>query len=320
MIDARSFVRHAYRVDLLQEHLVRARATGGVFARSAADPPWGLRLSGIQLAVHAVIKGRLWLWTETGEKPVLLTPGDLAFVRGGPDHLIAHEPGARCVSPDEFRRLHAIEETEIGLQGAVFLCGAYRFAGDIGAGLVDALPSVLAFPASIDDPIHGVVTMLSRELEQPQPGQQTVLDRLLDLLVVLGLRTGLARSADAPAWFRASADERLSRALHAIHKSAESPWTVQQLAHIAMMSRASFARVFQQTLGQTPMQYLTDWRMALARDLLLSGGLSLSQIADRVGYSSQYAFATAFRRHHGEPPGRWRQQHAVSPASLRIAH
>jgi AraC-like DNA-binding protein len=307
-------------VDLLQERLVRARATGGVFARSAADPPWGLRLSGIQLAVHAVIQGQVWLWTETGEEPVLLRPGDLAFVRGGPDHFIAHEPGARCVSPDEFRRLHPTNETEIGPQGAVFLCGAYRFAGDIGAGLVDALPSVLAFPASIDDPIHGVVTMLSREMTQPRPGQQTVLDRLLDLLVVLGLRTGLARSANPPAWFRAAADERLSRALHAIHESAERPWTVQELAQVAMMSRASFARVFQQTLGQTPMQYLADWRMALARDLLLSDGLTLSQIADRVGYSSQYAFATAFRRHHGEPPGRWRQHHAVNPASLLIAH
>lgn len=306
-------------MDLLQEHLVRARAAGGVFARSAANPPWGLRLSGIQLAVHAVIQGDVWLWTASRGEPVVLRPGDLAFVRGGPDHFIAHEPGAACVSPDEFRRLHPIDEVELGPQGAVFLCGAYRFAGDIGAGLIDALPAVLAFPASVDDPIHGVVTLLSREMAQSRPGQQTVLDRLLDLLVVLGLRTGLTRSANAPAWFRASADERLSRALQAIHENAERPWTVEDLARIALMSRASFARVFQQTLGQTPMQYLSDWRMTLARDLLLTEGLSLSQIADRVGYSSQYAFATAFRRHHGEPPGRWRQHHSLNPPTL-LAH
>jgi AraC-like DNA-binding protein len=305
-------------MDLLQEHLVRARAAGGVFARSAANPPWGLRLSGIQLAVHAVIQGDVWLWTTGREAPIALRPGDLAFVRGGPDHFIAHEPGAACVSPDEFRRLHPTDEVELGPQGAVFLCGAYRF-GDIGAGLIDALPAVLAFPASVDDPIHGVVTLLSREMAQSRPGQQTVLDRLLDLLVVLGLRTGLTRSANAPAWFRASADERLSRALQAIHENAERAWTVEDLARIALMSRASFARVFQQTLGQTPMQYLSDWRMTLARDLLLTDGLSLSQIAHRVGYSSQYAFATAFRRHHGEPPGRWRQHHSLNPPAL-LAH
>jgi AraC-like DNA-binding protein len=307
-------------VDLLQEHLIRARAAGGVFARSAANPPWGLRLSGIQLAVHAAIQGQIWLWTEDGEEAVALRPGDLAFVRGGPDHFVAHEPGATCVSPDEFRRLHAAGEVELGAQGAVFLCGAYQFAGDIGAGLVDALPGVLAFPASVDDPIHGIVTLLSREMAHPQPGQQTVLDRLLDLLVVLGLRTGLARSANAPAWFRAAADERLSRALQAIHENAGRPWTVDELAMVALMSRASFARVFQQKLGQTPMQYLSDWRMTLARDLLLTDGLSLSQIAERVGYSSQYAFATAFRRHHGEPPGRWRQHHALNPSAVLAAH
>jgi AraC-like DNA-binding protein len=307
-------------VDLLQEHLIRARAAGGVFARSAANPPWGLRLSGIQLAVHAVIQGQVWLWTETGEEAVPLRPGDLAFVRGGADHFVAHEPGAVCVSPDEFRRLYAGGDVELGAQEAVFLCGAYQFAGDIGAGLVDALPPVLAFPASVDDPIHGVVTMLSREMAHPRPGQQTVLDRLLDVLVVLGLRTGLARSSNAPAWFRAAADERLSRALQAIHENAGRPWTVEKLARVALMSRASFARVFQRTLGQTPMQYLSDWRMTLARDLLLTDGLSLAQIAERVGYSSQYAFATAFRRHHGEPPGRWRQHHALNAPAVLVAH
>ena len=202
----------------------------------------------------------------------------------------------------------------------MFLCGAYRLAGDIGAGLVDALPPVLAFPASVDDPIHAVVTLLSREMAHPQPGQQTVLDRLLDVLVVLGLRTGLARSSNAPSWFRAAADERLSRALQAIHEYAGRPWTVEELARVALMSRASFARVFKQALGQTPMQYLSDWRMTLARDLLLTERLSLAQIAERVGYSSQYAFATAFRRHHGEPPGRWRQHHAPNASAVLAAH
>jgi AraC-like DNA-binding protein len=307
-------------VDVLQEHLIRARAAGGVFARSAANPPWGLRLSGIQLAVHTVIRGHVWLWTEAGEEAVPLRPGDLAFVRGGADHFVAHEPGAVCVSPDEFRRLHAASDVELGAQGALFLCGAYQFAGDIGAGLVDALPPVLAFPASVDDPIHRVVTLLSREMVHRQPGQQTVLDRLLDLLVVLGLRTGLARSANAPAWFRAAADERLSRALQAIHENPDRPWTVEELARVALMSRASFARVFQQTLGQTPMQYLSDWRMTLARDLLLTERLSLAQIAERVGYSSQYAFATAFRRHHGEPPGRWRRHHQFNAPAVLAAH
>lgn len=300
-------------MDILQEHLIRARASGGVFARSVAVPPWGLRLPGtIQLAVHAVVRGHAWLWTEGNDDLLELAPGDLALVRGGPDHFVAHEPGAQCVSPAEFRSLHAGDARLPDHRSAVFLCGAYRFAGDIGRGLVEALPPVLSLPASVDDPIHAVVTLLSRELSHVEPGQQTVLDRLLDVLVVLGLRAGLSRSKTAPAWFRAASDPRLSPALQAMHANAGQPWTVDELAKLANMSRATFARVFQQALGQAPMTYLSDWRMTLARDLLLVQDTALAEVADRVGYSSVYAFATAFHRHHGEPPGRWRQREALA--------
>jgi AraC-like DNA-binding protein len=267
-----------------------------------------------------VLQGHAWLWTEERDEPLELTPGDLAFVRGGHDHFIAHEPGAHCVSPDEFRSQHAADQSKLDARGAVFLCGAYRFAGDIGTGLIDALPPVLAFPASTDDPIHNVVTLLSREMAHSQPGQQTVLDRLLDVLVVLGLRSGLAHSANAPAWFRAASDPRLSQALQAIHEHPSRPWTVEELAKLSNMSRATFARVFQQALGQTPIKYLSDWRMTLSRDLLLAQDLPLAQIAERVGYSSQYAFATTFRRHHGQPPGRWRQQQALAASTGVASH
>ncbi|HWG23316.1 AraC family transcriptional regulator [Actinospica sp.] len=306
-------------MDVLQEHLIRARAAGGLFARSIAIAPWGLRLPGtIQLAVHAVVQGHAWLWTEGSDDALELTAGDLAIVRGGPDHFIAHEPGARCASPEEFRfSVNGDDRGRPDARSTVFLCGAYRFAGDIGAGLVQALPPVLSLPASIDDPIHSVVTLLSREMSHAEPGQQTVLDRLLDVLVVLGLRTGLARSPDAPAWFRAASDPRLSPALQAMHARADEPWSVDDLARLSNMSRATFARVFQQALGQTPMKYLSDWRMTLARDLLLAQDATLNEVAARVGYSSLYAFATAFRRHHGEPPRRWRQREALrTPDSI----
>ena len=295
-------------MDILQEHLVRARASGGVFARSIAIAPWGLRLPGtIQLAVHAMIQGQAWLWSDGGGDPLELRPGDLALVRGGPDHFVAHEPGARCVLPENFRTQHASDENELDPRAAVFLCGAYRFAGDIGVGLVNALPPVLPIPSRMDNPIHGVVTLLSRELSHVELGRQTVLDRLLDVLVVLGLRTGLASSANAPAWFRGASDVRLSRALQAMHGEMNKPWTVEELAKMSNMSRATFARVFQAVLGDTPMRYLTDWRMTVARDLLRTEGIPLIDVAEKVGYSSLYAFATAFRRHHGQPPGRWRQ-------------
>jgi AraC-like DNA-binding protein len=157
--------------------------------------------------------------------------------------------------------------------------------------------------------MHDAVGLLSRELATPAPGQQTILDRLLDIILVHALRASFRQSPQAPRWYQASTDLRLDPALRAIHTDAAHPWTVPELATLSGLSRAAFARVFQQALGQAPMQYLTEWRMTLARDHLRSGDLSLTQIASCTGYSSPYAFAAAFRRHHGQPPGRWRNDH-----------
>jgi AraC-like DNA-binding protein len=140
-----------------------------------------------------------------------------------------------------------------------------------------------------------------------------VLDRLRDVLLVLALRSCFQRSANAPRWYRASADPRLSPALSAMHEDAARSWTVPELAAVSGLSRAAFARSFQQALGQAPMQYRTDWRMTLARDHLRAGELTLAQIAARTGYASPYAFAAAFRRHHGQPPGQWCQRETGRP-------
>jgi len=295
-------------MDLLQEHLTHARASGGVFARSAATPPWGLRLPGdIQLAVHAVIRGRAWIWSGGSTDSLELRSGDLALVKGGADHFIAHEPGAEVVSHDAFAGLHSDATEPADTSTTVFLCGAYRFRGDIGQGLVSALPPILRIPASADDPIHAVVELISQEMMGEEAGKQTALDRLLDILVLYGLRTGLTQASTPPPWLRAAAEPRLSAALEAIHSDPATAWTVERLAARCTMSRATFARTFRTAVGQSPIQYLYDWRMALARDHLGSGDMPLAEIAQRVGFSSVYAFSAAFRRTHGEAPGRWRQ-------------
>jgi AraC-like DNA-binding protein len=298
-------------MDVLQAHLVRARASGGLFARSVARPPWGLQLPGsIQLAVHAAIQGRIWLWLDDTRVPLELAPGDVALVRGGPDHFVAHKPNAVCLSPEQFQARHAGDDRATTDGANVFLCGAYVLSGDVGRGLLEALPPILTLSAAADDPLHDVISLLSSELTTDAPGQQTVLDRLLDVLLVLAIRASFQRSA--PRWYQASADPRLGPALSAMHSDAARAWSVPELADLSGMSRAAFARIFQAALGQAPMQYLTEWRMTLARDNLRAGELTLAQIGARTGYGSPYAFAAAFRRHHGLPPGEWRQKEMMS--------
>lgn len=296
-------------MDVLHDYLVRARASGAVFARSITRPPWGLTLPGsIQLSLHTVLRGHAWLWLDDPAEAERLLPGDLAIVVGGRDHHIADEPTPdRCVTHEQFWAAGTNSDAD-DPHAAVFLCGAYRLAGDVGRSLIQALPPMLAIRPSAHDQVHDVVSLISRELSQSAPGQQTVLDRLLDVLLVLVIRAAYQHSPNAPRWYRAAEHPRLGRALQAMHENPEHSWTVPELAHLSAMSRPSFARNFERALGQTPMQYLTDWRLTLAREYLLAGELTLEQIAHRTGYSSPNAFAATFRRHLGLPPGRWRQE------------
>jgi AraC-like DNA-binding protein len=304
-------------MDLLYDHLMRARATGAVFARTVVTAPWGLRLDGsIQLSVHAVTRGRAWMWLDDPGSAVELLPSEITLVRGGSPHFIAHEPGADCLEPNDFRVKYAQSAPDDVHAATVFLCGSYQFSGDVGNGLLDALPRFTTLSYASDEPLRDVVSLLSHELATAEPGQQIVLDRLLDVLLVLALRSDFRRSNKAPRWYAALADPRLRAVLQAMHEDPGHPWTVPELAAITGLSRAAFARFFREAIGQAPLQYLTDWRMTVARELLRTGTLSLTSIASEVGYGSPYAFATAFRRHHGVPPGTWRKQQPSEPLTL----
>jgi len=255
------------------------------------------------------VRGHAWLWLDDPQAAFELSAGDVALVRGGLDHRVADSPAARCLDAEDFRAQHSDDAHTTDPEATVFLCGAYRFAGDVGSQLLEALPPVLRLPHADDDPLHDAIGLLSRELATPAPGQQTVLDRLLDIVLVQAIRASFRLGSQAPRWYRASTDPRLSPALRAIHADAAHPWTVPELAVLSGLSRPAFARAFQRALGQAPMHYLTEWRMTLARDHLRSSDLNITQIAHGTGYTSPYAFTAAFRRHHGQPPGRWRQDH-----------
>ncbi|VVE41056.1 cupin domain-containing protein [Pandoraea anhela] len=165
-------------MDLLHEYLTRARASGALFARSVALPPWGLKLpAAIQLALHTVLRGSMWVWHEKPAEALRLLPGDVALVVGGRDHHIAHQPDPNlCMSHEQFWARDAVDAGNPDTD--LFLCGAYRLAGDVGRGLIQALPPLLVIRPDTHDSIHDIVSLISRELSTPLSAQQTVLDRL----------------------------------------------------------------------------------------------------------------------------------------------
>src|SRR5712672_158339 len=154
-------------MDLLHDHLVRARAAGAVFARSVACPPWGVTLPGsIQLSLHTVLRGHAWLWLDDPAGAERLLPGDLAIVVGGRDHHIADEPDPDlCMTHEQFWAAGARDDAE-DPHAAVFLCGAYRLAGDVGRSLIQALPPTLVIRPAPHDQVHDVVSQ-DRPQEEP---------------------------------------------------------------------------------------------------------------------------------------------------------
>ena len=148
-----------------------------------------------------------------------------------------------------------------------------------------------------------LVPLLAAEVPKDAPGQEAVLDRLLDLLLISALREWFARpEAEAPAWYRATADPVVGHALGVLHNHPAEPWTVASLAAEVGVSRAALARRFTELVGEPPMKFLTGWRLALAADLLREPGNTIGSVAAQVGYGSPFALSAAFKRERGVSP------------------
>jgi AraC-like DNA-binding protein len=299
-------------MDALADILARAHARGGAFGRTVLAEPWGVSFDvGSPLSVHAVLGGEAWV--GIGDDSVRLLAGDLALVRGpGASHLGSTARPKLLELPDAVARFCA-RPGEIAFPGprtAEVVCGAYSFAGHLGSQVLDALPAIVHLPAGADtSALRPLLALLGDEVGRESPGQQVVLDRFLDLILVYALRSYFSRpDAQAPAWYRALADRPVAAALRAIHSRPAHRWTVAELAGEAGLSRAAFARRFAQLVGEPPLGYLTSWRIKLAQERLRDPTTSLAQVASEIGYGTEFAFSAAFRRHVGMAPGRWRAQ------------
>jgi AraC-like DNA-binding protein len=314
-------------MDALAGFLDGPRARGAFLLRGVLEPPWSLRIQDeAPLTVIAMVRGEAWITFDGGE-PRPLGPGDVAVVRGPDPYTVADAPGRPpdvvihpgevCTTPDG-ESLH--EAMDLGVRtwgnsatgSVVMLVGTYLTAGEVSRRLLDALPVLTVVEGdSWDSPI---TPLLADEIVRDEPGQEVVLDRLLDLLLVAALRASFARAGAAvPAWYRAYGDPVVGRALRLMHNDPGHPWTVAGLASAVGASRAALARRFGEQVGEPPMAFLTGWRMALAADLLLEPGASVTAVAGRVGYGSPFTFSTAFKRAYGASPRAWRD--ARRPAS-----
>jgi len=187
------------------------------------------------------------------------------------------------------------------------IVASYESTSEIGQLVTDALPAVAFVPAGNID--SGLVEVVTAELRRDSLAQTSLLDRLVDVILISAVRAWLAQHpTDTPGWITATKDPAVGTALELIHTRPGHSWTIDELAAAGNVSRATLAARFRQQVGVPPMTYLAKWRLTLASDLLGEPRLTLAAIARDIGYSSAFAFSTAFKKQFGVSPTRYRQQ------------
>ncbi|MFC8617874.1 AraC family transcriptional regulator [Micromonospora purpureochromogenes] len=302
-------------MDLLTGLLDGPRARGAFLLRSLLDPPFALRIEDrAPLTVVAVVRGAAWVVPDDSAAE-LLHPGDVAVLRGPDAYTVADHPatapqvvihpGQRCTTlrgePLTTTPAAGVRTWGTGTPGrTALLTGTYQLPGEVNQRLLAALPALLVVRA--DEWHSPLVGLLADEVVRDSPGQEAVLDRLLDLLLIAVLRTWFDRPGATPSWYAAAADPVVGPALRLLRDDPARPWTVASLAAEVGVSRAALARRFTELVGEPPMAYLTGWRLSLAADLLREPDATLGAVARRVGYGSPFALSTAFRRVRGISP------------------
>ena len=307
-------------VDPLGEALHFLHMSGLFYTRSEFTAPWGLDLPPLPdcLMFHVVTSGRCWLEVE-GKDPCLLQPGDFALVPHGEGHLLLSAPGVRAAQLFDLPREQVSERYEIlrygnGGEATSMICGAVRFEHPAARDLVRLLPSLICIGASLSPEmewIQSTLRLMAAEARKLQPGGETIITRLADILVIQAIRAWMAEDAlSQPGWLGALQDRQMGRAILLVQRHPERSWTVASLAAEVAMSRSAFAARFKKLVGESPMQYLTRWRMNLALTWLKEEDSSLGELADRLGYQSDAAFSHAFKRFFGTSPGAVRREKA----------
>jgi AraC-like DNA-binding protein len=305
-------------MDPLTDLLNGVRTNGAVFNQAFLAGSWAVRFEhGSSMALAVLLRGCVWVIAQ-GSDPVKLGPGDAAVLCGGTPYVIANDPGTeptvviraggRCTTLNG-EELVAPPVSGVGTWGAarpegtLLLSGLYTMDSGMARRLLAALPPLAVIEGKLGDCPASLVEEISRE----EPGQQALLDRAMDLLLVTALRGWFTRpGAQIPSWYRAYSDSVVGPALRLLHANPAHPWTLASLAARTGVSRANLGRRFTALVGHPPMTYLREWRLTLAADLLREPGATLTAVAGRVGFSTAFALSATFKRERGISPTEYR--------------
>lgn len=306
-------------MDALTSVLSTLSLRSSVFARAELFAPWAVHTRGLSGGIfHAVVKGRAVVRLDRDGKSVPLSEGDVAVIPHGEAHVMADAPGTPPVPiagrvrpcPTGGAGLLALDG---GGAECRLVCGRFEFDRHATHPLVALLPPLIHLRRN--DPAIGAwlaptLALMASELEHGAPGAGVVLTRLSDVLVVHALRAHVASDTPAPAgWLRALRDAHVGRALGLVHARPAEPWTASSLAAKVGLSRSVLYERFTELVGEPPARYLLRWRMHVAEKSLSDDArVGVGEVAAKVGYGTEAAFAKAFKRFTGQTPGAWRRR------------
>ncbi|MEM9910385.1 MAG: AraC family transcriptional regulator [Pseudomonadota bacterium] len=309
---------HRFAADPLSDIIGLLRPHDCVAAGLDAGGDWAVRFKQhAGMKCNAVVEGACTLRVEriatksgvASWDPIQLTAGDCFILPHGRPFLISADGMTPGTDAEAIYAPVPHGGTAVHNEGGAFFMTGARFlvSGSASGALLGVLPPVLVVrDGARSELVRWVLVRIAAELRAPSPGTALTISHLSHLLLVEVMRQYLMETAaEATGWIAALADPTIARALEAMHANPARRWTVAALASQADMSRTSFAIRFRRIAGQTPMAYLTTWRMLLAADRLQRTDDSIARIAAQVGYSSESAFAHAFRRELGCSPRRY---------------
>jgi AraC-like DNA-binding protein len=313
-------------MDVLSELLADLRVESSVYCRYELTEPWALAYPAGQMAgFHLVVEGTVLLVME-GRDPLRLETGDLVVFPHPVGHVMrGHAPAIAAPLAEVLARQRDGLRLQYGGAGerAAYLCGGLRFSAGGDHPLLSALPDVIHIPraeAARQPWLEMHLNAIACEATSGRPGAEMVMARLSDVLFVQAVRAHLAALPEVAAgWPGALRDPPVARALSAIHRQPERPWTVESLGRMVGMSRSHFAERFAKSVGEPPLAYLSRWRMHRARTLLREPSVRMGRIARMLGYGSEAAFSTAFKRWNGVAPSEWRKAARGPEASAALA-
>ncbi len=282
--------------------------------RFESSGPYALRFGAYDhIKFGAVLTGHLRLWVEGNPVPLELGPGDCYLLTDGLPYRTSNSDEAPELDGNGFfagaRGEDGVIRLGDGPPDKIVIGGRFVFDEQGAAWLREALPPMIHIKASSPaaGPLAATLALLGREAGGGAPGENVVVDRLADILLVQALRAHLAEHGRARVgWLAGLADPKLARALRSFHGDVAFDWSVASLAAAAGMSRSSFADHFRIVVGMPPLDYVTRWRMMRIRRALIDSDLSFAAIAENNGYLSRTSCSRTFKRVFGHAPNELR--------------